>query len=283
MRSDAPQGLRYSSTYIERGAPTEDSARARRRLAAYVKDELYEGGPTILSHLEKELGTESRASYAHLQIAQIITDSSPITFLDAVTEIYRANALAARRTQSQAPARRAKSWRDFVARVFAEERLAFEVDAACGIHPLVDQAYVSDRTAVLAGLGDPRFASALVHYEAAMDRFSGADPELGPAIREVFLAAEAVFKTIFPQSPRLEVAEINKRLKSTLSSSMGENEQHAVGLCLTAFGNWVSAAHHYRHADREAEPPSLTTAVLMISMGSVFIRWLAEYPNASGD
>lgn len=279
MRSDAPKGFRYSAIYLEKDAPAQDSDRARKRLAAYFKNDLYEHGDVVWSHLEKELGADSKGGYDHTKVAKTILEADQVLFLDVITEIYRSIADQARLAQSRQIALQANAWQSFTHRVFAEEALAFEVDAQCGVHPLVDQAYVTDRTAVIAGLGAPQYSSGLTHYEAAMERFSGADPELGPAIREVFLSAEAVFKAIFPAAPRLEVSEINKRLKPALASIMAENERHAVSLCLTGFGNWVSAAHHYRHADREPESPSIESAVLLISTGSGFIRWMIAFAN----
>ncbi len=282
MRSDAPEGARYSATYLAKNPPAQDSGRARRRLAAYISNDLYVHDEVIWSHLEKELGAEAKGGSDYIKIAKVLTEAPQVLFLDAVTEIYCSLLTEGRSAGSRHIGRQADAWQLFVKRVFAEEALVFEIDNKCGVHPLVDQAYVTDRTAVIAGLGDPQYSSGLVHYEAAMDRFSGADPELGPAIREVFLSAEAVFKAIFPTAPRLEVNEINKRLKPELCGNMGENERNAVSLSLTGFGNWVSAAHHYRHADREPEPPSLETAILLISTGSGFIRWMIAFAKKTG-
>jgi hypothetical protein len=50
-----------------------------------------------------------------------------------------------------------------------------------------------------------------------------------------------------------------------------------------AFRDWVDAAHFYRHeAGREAvAQPPLSLAILLISAGASFLRWLAEFDAAA--
>jgi hypothetical protein len=47
-------------------------------------------------------------------------------------------------------------------------------------------------------------------------------------------------------------------------------------------GSWVEAAHHYRHGQGEHEPvaPSEDTAVLILSTGSAYLRFLAQFVPA---
>jgi hypothetical protein len=47
---------------------------------------------------------------------------------------------------------------------------------------------------------------------------------------------------------------------------------------LSSFKGWIDAAHFYRHAPghEKPKPPPLALAVVMVSEGALFIRWLAE-------
>jgi len=54
---------------------------------------------------------------------------------------------------------------------------------------------------------------------------------------------------------------------------------------LNAFEDWTAACHVYRHAPGEAETsqPSFEIAILMVSQGYGFVRWLAEMVSAQGE
>ena len=52
----------------------------------------------------------------------------------------------------------------------------------------------------------------------------------------------------------------------------------AASKLLSAFKDWINAAHFYRHEPGHQDPaqPPLMLAVQMVSVGASFIRWLAE-------
>jgi hypothetical protein len=57
----------------------------------------------------------------------------------------------------------------------------------------------------------------------------------------------------------------------------------AASKLLSAFKDWIDAAHFYRHEAGREEPiqPPLTLRVQMVSVGATFLRWLAELDTAT--
>ena len=104
------------------------------------------------------------------------------------------------------------------------------------------------------------------------------------AIRHTFEAAEILFRLICPKAPRLGGAEINTHLKPLVETlySGDQTACRASMKLLASFSDWVDGAHFYRHGQGTEEPTQapLEIAVLAISMGASFIRWLAEIDQA---
>jgi hypothetical protein len=86
-------------------------------------------------------------------------------------------------------------------------------------------------------------------------------------------------KLMFEKSTRLTAKEAGK-LEPLLQRAHA-TDKVATGAAvklLSAFKDWIDAAHFYRHEAGQQEPvqPPLTLAVQMVSVGASFIRWLAE-------
>jgi hypothetical protein len=85
---------------------------------------------------------------------------------------------------------------------------------------------------------------------------------------------------MFPGAPRLTADEITGRLRPALEKHY-ESERTARRAALKmadALSEWVDGAHNYRHAEGEEEPtpPPLALALVFMSSGAGFLRWLAE-------
>lgn len=104
------------------------------------------------------------------------------------------------------------------------------------------------------------------------------------AIRATFGAAEGLFRLMFSNSPRLTAQEAQHKLEPLLQRSHAADKvaTSAAGKLLSAFKDWIDAAHVYRHEAGREEPmqPPLTLAVQVVSVGATFIRSLAELDNA---
>jgi hypothetical protein len=72
-------------------------------------------------------------------------------------------------------------------------------------------------------------------------------------------------------------------LVSILELTGDRRAQEAAAEMLRSLGDWIDAAHQYRHEqgkpDTVAQPP-LTLAVYLVSTGASHLRWLAELDAA---
>ena len=106
------------------------------------------------------------------------------------------------------------------------------------------------------------------------------------AIRSTFGAAEALFKLMFPKSPRLTASDAQSKLEPLLQRAYGTDSvaKRAAMKLTAAFVDWIDAAHFYRHEPGHEGPtqPPLALTVDMVSVGASFIRWLAELDAIAG-
>jgi hypothetical protein len=99
------------------------------------------------------------------------------------------------------------------------------------------------------------------------------------AVWGVFDAVETVFKLIFSKATRLGASEVKSMLRPLALSSLVGAERNATGQILNSLEDWVNACHQYRHAQgvEEREPPSEALALLMVSNGAAYLRWLVGF------
>ena len=172
-----------------------------------------------------------------------------------------------------------ETWRDGVKRIFEEENVHYTVDDRGGVHFAFDVEFETNRAATVASLNGGRYVAALSAFEGGMAALSQAPPDGKSAIRQVFGAAEILFRLIFASAPRLTAQEA-QRLEPVLQQIYA-SDKTALGASvklLNSFKDWINAAHFYRHEAGHEEPvqPPLSVTVQMVSLGASFTRWLAE-------
>lgn len=280
MKADVPRpiGTRFTFAYFERGQPLESNARLQRRVAEFFYTNIWEVAEAVLGDLLSELGAEIPRGHPAFSVRAWLVSASTNDFLDALTVIHRCLQSDTRVGNS----RYLKAWVEFIPRALVEENSAFEVDSQGGVHPRIDAAYTSAATAAVAGLGAARYRTALDHFKQARSSLDERPAATARAIREMFMANEDLFKLMEPGASRLDVTDINKLLKKRVAATTTGPELNALNLMLTASGNYVSASHQYRHAQGQPEPapPTMETAVLMLSVGTALLRWLVHLDQA---
>ncbi|MGQ2989917.1 MAG: hypothetical protein ACT6RD_08245 [Brevundimonas sp.] len=173
---------------------------------------------------------------------------------------------------------KASAWLEFCARALHEEALSYRIDDKGGVHYLVDAEFGRSLSSTIAALDHADFGHArdsLVRLNAALDR----GPDTLSAVRECWDANENVFKILFAgKPPRLTENEL-KLLEPLLVDQYSANGLAAARQMKESFGRWVTAMHQYRHAPHltDPAPPPLDLAVLMVSQGLGFLRWLAAF------
>jgi hypothetical protein len=268
-----PQGQRFSHLYIERGDPTQDSQRMRRRIAVAIRDN------GVFEHLDKKVEHELGVHVpAHGLWVKFLAECDLRDVLDLVTVafnylvgLYRIGGV-----QQEAPGR----WLAEIERIFAEENVHYRVDGQGGVHFHFDEEFARNRAATVAVLQAARYANSLHAFEEGMAALRSVPPNGKGAIRGVFAAAEGIFRLILPNMPRLGAAELDG-LAPLLQRAQpnGYTARRASAKMLNSLKDWADAAHFYRHEqgtpDEIAQPP-LRLAVYIVSAGASHLRWLAE-------
>lgn len=267
------KGQRFSHNYIARGEPATDSERMRRRLQANLPEMV-----DIAPFLERKLGVAVGARYYSNRGAVGVDTDFFVSCqlrdaLDAITLIYQF--LCYEREQTVA-----NRWRDEVTGVFKEENVRYRLDDECGVHFHVDSAFEGTLAASIAALDGPRYANALHRFEQAMGSMDATPPDLKTSIWSTFAAAEGLFKVMFKEATRLTASDAERYLGPVVGRIYKEDitAVRAGQKMLASLKDWIDACHFYRHEQGIEEPvqPPISAAILMISQGAGFIRWLAE-------
>jgi hypothetical protein len=175
-------------------------------------------------------------------------------------------------------------WIAEVPPILAEENVSYVVDEEGGIHYSIDAEFNRNQAATLAVLSARRYTGVLHAFEAAFPALDLTPSDGKAAVRQIFFAAENLFKLMFPSHSLLGAnaaeRELNKRVDMLYKDD--EAARAASNRMIASFKDWITAAHSYRHEPGEEEPvqPPLSLALLLVSQGTSYIRWLAELDQA---
>lgn len=290
--SGPKQGMRYTHLYINRGEPVNDSTKARYRLSLLAEAEFPDSSveqrrlgidhkKKLTDFIQREIGVRFRTQKNSRVFESWSLFFEKITLeelLDTLTLIisphYPNNISDIKRHRI----------RDHVKRIFQEENLAFTIDDEGGVHPLVDAVFTRSMSAVIAGLEGARHKATLMRVEEIERHLLQEPRNYIAAIRSVFGACENLFKLMYGD-PRLDAKSAAERLQAvqqrlyhghpTMLSSSAK--------LLAGFKEWINAAHFYRHEEGREEPgqPESEIAILLISEGLSYVRWLAAVDRKS--
>ena len=168
-----------------------------------------------------------------------------------------------------------------VATLFREERMAYEVDDEGGIHPLIDAEFQRNRQATLKWLSLPRYANVQHHVDVAFRRLTVENFDGKAAIRDIFDAAESLFKLIVaPKNPNLTAETVESELRPIINRVLADAPdatKQAAGRALSSFGKWADACHPYRHGQQAvaivAPPRELSTLLISPKARVSFDGW----------
>ena len=283
-----PIGKLYSELYEPQVDASNDSEVMRYRIALVVFDtinHLSNGGfkeiSALARYLERETGIAGpnrMTSGAGYDIAWIeyFQGLDRTTFLDNITRVivFLAEASSSRRYRIENYSR--SQLVATFARVFEETNILLEVDEKGGIHPKIDTAFSRQRISVIAGLEGKSFTAAHEYVDQCLSALREEPPDGAEAIRDLFLAAENIFKQMFPDVDRLDQRMVGKKLKPVVKQLPDAKQLES--MC-AAFTQWVNVGQDFRHEDRQSKmnQPSEDLTTLMVTLGFSHIRWLASF------
>ncbi|APO56361.1 hypothetical protein LUI11_26390 [Bradyrhizobium diazoefficiens] len=257
---------RYSQLYIDQAVPLPDSARARHRLGKLMENSVSHT-PNLSNYIERELGIEVGALHS-FDWPNFTTKCAMRDLLDTVTLTFRHLTGSGRDVR----------WLSETRRIFSEERLAYEIDDKAVVHPAVDREFQRNRQATVAGLQAPRYANSLAAFERISDELASDPPNGKDAWRAAFGAVEGLFRLMFCSAPQLNAGAVETHLAPLVQKLYGTDAValRAANKQVASFKDWVDASHNYRHEQSSEEPvqPPIDLAVLAISNGTSFLRWL---------
>lgn len=284
-----PVGELFSRLYLNKGDPTDDSRRFRRRLAAQMAsyhDLLLRGGEyssgeyfqsTLAERVETRLGVPCwlyhKSDYAEYLEKWPIRD-----VLDIFTLVWQTFTYYRRND-------RAKYWREFVESAFREENLRYTIDEQGGVRYWQDEEFERSRAATIAALGTKRYQGAHTAFEKAYKALDHQPPDTRGAVASVFDAVESVFKLACgDRAIKLAKAEVDKHLRPLLHTIYGQDEtaHRAADKLANALVDWTDAMHFYRHAsgkEHHVAPPT-PMCIHLMSTGAAYLRWLVEIDSA---
>lgn len=275
---------RYSFLYIDQPSPLPDSPRARRRLGKLTESLCQRDTPELSEFLDGELGIPIKLMFAQ-QWPDFYKASNIRDILDVVTITHSyLNKRASLRPDLQDLRVSAGLWKETARRVFEEERLAYEIDDNCVVHPFVDKEFQRNRYATVAALGLPRYANSLSTFQRISDELSKQPPNGKDAWRAVFTSVEGLFRLMFPSASQLNVSVVETNLVPLVQKLLFGDPValRAANKQLASFKDWIDSSHNYRHepGSEEMVQPPLDLAILAISNGASFLRWLIALDQA---
>lgn len=284
--SEPVAGKRYSHLYISRGEPAKDSPKVRYRLGL-LADAVFPAATTtqiqrgynlkkeLTNLIQQEVGVQFRTAKGRSVVESwplFFKKISIIELLDTLTIIISPHYEIRFSDESR------HRFRDEATRILREENLAFTIDEQGGIHPLVDTAFTQATNATIVGLAGTRYNATLQMVEK-IDGYLLQEPSnYVAAIRSVFGACENLFKLMYG-GPRLDAKSATEKLTTTQQRLYEgyPTMQRSSAKLLYGFKEWIDAAHFYRHEEGDTEPgqPESEIALLLISEGLSYVRWLA--------
>lgn len=265
---------RFSQIYLPRGEPTNDSDRMRRRLYR-----IFEDSPlstfTTRPKVEGKLGiiVPYFSGSGRPRWSEFFATCELRDLLDMVSIVAQVGLV-----ENTAYQHAATRWIGDVQKIFREENVGYKVDANGTVHFAIDTEFGHSVACTLAALDGTRYVAVRSHFDAGQKALDGIPPQTREAIRQTFESCETLFKLMFPKESVLGSSEATKKLKPLIEARFSGTERNVAIRLLEGFKGWVNSAHPYRHGQGVEMPdnPSVQTAVLSLSLGAAYIRWLAE-------
>ncbi|MCL4068991.1 hypothetical protein M3484_20755 [Pseudomonas sp. GX19020] len=279
--TNRPEGKLFSLIYGDRGTPRAPDEFAIGRISL-VMDRLV-GSPgrdryspqrahnssAIRDFISENIGVEF---YDHLSWKDYLKRLKIDRQFNSITLCYRA--------LSGIEKSIAKELVDSVRIILSEENVAYEIDNKGGFHPLIDAEFSSSLSSTLSSLTGTRHTGTLEKILSMEPALISNPKNYIAAIRATFDACENLYKVMFTKAPKLDSKTAKANLEALVQKTYADRPTvtRTTIKLVNGFGEWIDAAHNYRHAEGTEKPdqPEEELAILLISEGLAYIRWLAQ-------
>lgn len=273
-----PLAKQYRHQYVPAGDRQADNPVFRNRLYHYLCDDSGYGRPALIDLLAVEFGLRADSR-------KFFDDQRVEVILSVVSVAANALALIAgdpgRREVRHYYAEKRQNLIAFVRRLFEEEHLAYRIDEVGEVHPLIDDAYQRTRRSAVEALSAARYEGARAAIDSAFAAQTTAGFDTVRAVGDMFFGVETVFKLVVDSNQDLtavSVSEAFTKIVAARHASSPPAVQQSATRMVNSFAKWADACHPFRHGQRHEEvvspPPEL--AILLLSQGAAFVRWLVS-------
>ncbi len=279
---EPPLGQRFSQIYLRETKSLADSLRARRRLYRSFREEFDENLFQMAYGIERLQGVDFSWSISP-DFETFFIKAEIKDVLDAVTTVRRiAKELDAKDKYyrySDRLSQIAKKWQSEVNAIFVEENLMYEVDADGVVRMRVDEEFSRTSSALLEGLQLPKLRAVRAEVEKALANLTSLDQDTKGAVRAIFEAAEILVRLVDQRIPRLNSNALKQKILPIIEAKqtdpVAKKSLASIGASMV---EWVNSVHTYRHGHdvEEPAPPPLSLALLLVSQGMSFIRFLLD-------
>lgn len=279
MPDTPPDNARFSLVYMKQGETVRDDPKMRLRIARV----LYEAGMTdgrrltFSNLITRELGVPGiPRSHTYTSWDEFFL-RQPLNVVFDLIWLMRKYLADSGYTD---PPRRMLAE---VQRIFSETQAGYTVNRYGSVRYIVDQAFEANRAISIFALQGEKYRAAMAHIEGVDAALTKTPMDGRAAIRAVFDAAENIFKQI-SKKDRLTRDFATAELSSHIAIAYPDDSlaTRSQGKTIRSFGEWVDAAHFYRHESGQPAPhqPPEDVAVLLVSQGISYVRWLAKIHRA---
>lgn len=236
---------------------------------------LTEHSDALVPIIHRETGAKVPFIYNSYSLPKFFEQCEIRDLLDSITIIFQ-HLLCIDRVWGKSSY--ATVWHKFVSRVFSEENVGYRLDKEGGVHFYIDEEFERIRSTLISSLTSQPAVKDFV--ERAHSFLDQDPPDTGSAVKSMFEALEILYKHIVNAvgKDRLNSKGVQEKLKPILQKSLSSDPvaSKAVDHIMDSFCDWIDAGHMYRHGQKleEPSPPPLDYAVLFISLGSSYLRYL---------
>src|SRR3989338_1606379 len=269
---------RFSQIYLERGKPSNDGVRMRRRLYKLFDDLC----PTNDRHMMNDI--------IHRELGQDIAQCCTMNYYYPFDEFFENCELRDLLDMPSMIAKyiKAKAVKNgfggkkeiekllvVTNRIFREENVFYQIDDNGVVHLSPDEELEKNRSSTLKSLEDPRYKAVLNHFEQAHK--SLLKPQYDYAIRDIFYAAESLVKLMTDYdklNEKLCRDLLTKNANKAISSN--KHSEKMVVSIMKGYAEQMEGYHEFSHAQPTDNNASIELAVFAVSNFSSFIRFLVE-------
>lgn len=273
MTNELPVGELFSHVYLSGGPLLRDKVTFRRRLGVYCQNNFSNG--SLGDFLRVETGLQLPHGYPQYNFEKFFISEEIRNVLNVITLVWR----FCHHLDRYSRASPWSSWHDFVARVFKEENMGYQLDDQCGVHFFIDEAFERGRQSIIPALGQARYTGVMAAFEDAYSALDREPQDTKKAVRSIFEAIEILAKLMQPQATRL-----NKQLAEFIRDQAKAAYVGDATACNVAdkmfagFVDWIDGLHFYRHGQgvEEHVMPPLDMAIFAVGVGTGYLRWLLD-------